>query len=69
MRNNLINARKKAKYTQKQIAENLQITERQYQRLEAGTSKGSVDFWERAKILFNAKSIDYLLEQTEEVAN
>ena len=62
MRTNLINERKKKKLTQAEVAEILGVTTRQYQALEAGTSKGSVAVWERLKDLFH-KSIDYLLEQ------
>lgn len=62
MRNNLINERKNNKLTQAEVAKHVGITTRQYARLEAGTSKGSVDVWERLRGLFN-KSIDYLLEQ------
>ena len=64
MRENLINARKKAKYTQLELATKLGITDRHYQCLEAGTSKGSVDVWEKLKIILHAKTIDWLLEQS-----
>ena len=63
MRSNLKNARKEKELTQTQMAKEFDITDRHYQRLEAGTSKGSVEFWEKAKNFFNAPSIDYLLEQ------
>ena len=66
MRENLTNARKNKGYTQLELANMLGITERQYQRLEAGTSKGSVDVWEKLKIILHAKSIDWLLEQSDE---
>lgn len=65
MRYNLISLRKKKKYTQLELATKLGITERQYQRLEAGDSKGSVDVWESLKHILKAKSIDWLLEQSE----
>lgn len=64
MRENLIKARKKAKYTQLELAGKLGITEWHYQNLEAGTSKGSVDIWEKLKAILHAKSIDWLLEQS-----
>ena len=62
MRTNLINERKKKKLTQTEIAKILGITDRQYARLEAGTSNGSIKVWQSLKELFQ-KSIDYLLEQ------
>lgn len=69
MRLNLINARKKQGYTQFELSNELGITERQYQRLEAGTSKGSVTVWENLKQLLHAKTIDYLLEQVDDTHN
>ena len=66
MRKNLIILRQKRKLTQAQIAEQLNISARQYQALEAGTSDGSVKVWERLKKLLRAKSIDFLLEQEED---
>ena len=62
MRTKLINERKKKKLTQTEIAKILGITDRQYARLEAGTSNGSIKVWQSLKDLFQ-KSIDYLLEQ------
>ena len=41
----------------------LEITLQHYQRLEAGTSEGSVKVWSRLKEILNAPSIDHLLEQ------
>lgn len=61
---NLIRARKIHGYTQQELASKLDITERQYQRLEAGTSKGSVDVWEKLKLILRAESIDWLLMQS-----
>jgi DNA-binding XRE family transcriptional regulator len=69
MRNNLINARKKHEYTQLETAEMVGITERHYQKLEAGTSDGSIKVWERLKAILHAKSIDWLLEQTVDIHN
>lgn len=66
-RKNLIRLRKKKKLTQAQIAEAVHLTARQYSRLEAGTSDGSVKTWKALKELLGAKTIDYLLEQTEDV--
>ena len=62
---NLISARKNKQYTQTELASKLNITERQYQRLEAGTSKGSVDVWEKLKLILRAESIDWLLKQSD----
>lgn len=62
MRENLIRARKKARLTQKEISQKTGITARQYTRLEAGTSDGSVRVWQRLKEI-TGESIDYLLEQ------
>lgn len=67
MRQNLINLRKRKKLTQAEIAQAIHLTARQYSRLEAGTSDGSVKTWKALKKLLGAKSIDYLLEQTEDV--
>lgn len=63
-RENLTKARKKHHYTQETIADKLGITARHYQALEAGTSKGSVDVWEKLKVILHAKSIDWLLKQS-----
>lgn len=65
-RENLINARKKQGCTQLELANKLGITERHYRALEAGTSKGSVDVWEKLKFILRAKSIDWLLEQSDD---
>lgn len=62
VRQNLINARKKANLIQAELALKINVTTRQYQRLEAGTSKGSVEVWEKLSSLFG-KSINFLLEQ------
>ena len=48
-----------------EMAKNLGVTTRQYNRLEAGTSDGSIKVWQRLKDLLKAKSIDFLLEQDE----
>ncbi|MDR3348840.1 MAG: helix-turn-helix domain-containing protein [Acidaminococcales bacterium] len=68
-RENLVNARSKAEYTQKGIAEIVGITERQYQGLESGTSRGSIKVWEKLKTLLGAPSIDWLLQQSGGVKN
>ncbi len=65
MRENLINERKKRNYTQKEIAGILGITERHYQKLEAGTSYGSVKVWQCLSRMFG-RTIDYLLATKEE---
>ncbi len=62
MRINLIKARKNKCLTQKRVSQILEISERQYRKLEAGTSNGSVELWYKLKDLFN-QPIDCLLEQ------
>lgn len=62
---NLICARKDKQYTQAELASKLNITERQYQRLEAGTSKGSIDVWVKLKDILRAETIDWLIKQSE----
>ena len=62
MRNNLIECRCKKGFTQKQFAEKLNITERQYQRIEQGQSDGSIKLWIKIKSLL-AQSIDFLIQQ------
>lgn len=59
---NLITLRQNQKLTQKDIAAKLNISLKQYQRLEAGTSDGSIEVWRKLKKIFN-KPIDFLLEQ------
>lgn len=61
LRENLISARKNRELTQAQVADTIGVSERQYQRLEAGTSNGSIDTWSKLKALFNT-NIDDLLE-------
>lgn len=63
MRNNLKKCRTEKGYTQKQMAQVLGITEKQYQRIEKGTSDGTIKLWEKIKVLL-AQSIDYLIENT-----
>ena len=62
LRNNLKAERKKADLTQTEVAKCLGITVRQYARLEAGTSDGSIKVWRKLSELFH-KPIDYLLAQ------
>lgn len=69
MRENLVNLRKKRKLSQSDVAKAIQITVRQYSRLERGSSDGSVKIWIALKELLGAKSIDYLLEQTRDVTS
>ena len=61
LRKNLTNTRKKAGLTQLELVKILNITEQHYQRLEAGTSGGSIKLWKRLATFFN-ETIDYLLE-------
>ena len=62
MRKNLINARQNKNLTQVEVAKILEVSERQYQRLEAGTSDGSIKIWRKLKDILNAETIDCLLE-------
>ncbi len=62
MRKNLKDLRKKRGFSQKELAEKLNISERQYQRLEAGTSDGSIALWQNLKIILQSETLDYLLE-------
>lgn len=62
MRKNLIQARKDTHMTQAEMASHIGLTLRQYTRLEAGTSDGSVKVWYKLKDLLH-QPIDYLLEQ------
>lgn len=62
MRTNLINERKKNKLTQTEVSKIVSVTTRQYSRLEAGTSDGSIKVWQKLSNLFN-QPIDYLLKQ------
>lgn len=65
-RKNLIALRNRAKLTQAELAGKIGVTERQYQNIEAGTSYGSIRVWIQLKGLLRAKSIDWLLEQSED---
>lgn len=67
MRENLIRLRKKRKLSQAEVATAIQITVRQYSRLERGSSDGSIKTWIALKELLGAECIDYLLEQTGDV--
>ncbi len=62
MRKKLINTREKKHLTQAEMAKQLNVSVRQYQNLEAGTSDGSIRVWQRLKEI-TGESIDYLLEQ------
>ena len=63
MRINLIKLRQNKNLTQVELAKKLEISERQYRSLEAGTSDGSIKIWYKLKSILNAETIDYLLEQ------
>ncbi len=69
LRKNLIKARQNKNLTQIDIAERLEISERQYQNLEAGTSNGSIRIWYKLKNILNSETIDYLLEQEADDTN
>ncbi len=66
-RKNLIDLRQKRGLTQADVANKLGITVRQFNRLEAGTSDGSVKVWQHLKELLGAKSIDFLLKREKEL--
>ncbi len=63
MRINLIKLRRNKSLTQEELAKKLGVSTRQYQRLEAGTSNGSIEVWRKLKNILNSETIDYLLEQ------
>lgn len=52
MRENLKNARKAAGMTQKQVADHLEIGERYYRHIEAGTRDGDFGIWDALEDLF-----------------
>ena len=61
MRKNLKEARVKKGLTQKELADKLNLTTRQYCRLENKHSDGSLKVWVQLKDLFNIP-IDKLIE-------
>lgn len=63
MRNYLKSCREQKGYTQKQVAVKLQITERQYQRIEKGEQDGTIKLWVKIKELLE-QPIDNLIENT-----
>lgn len=63
MRNNLKSCRLAANLTQKEIAEKLNVTERQYQRIENGEQDGTIKLWLRIKAFFGG-TIDTLIENS-----
>lgn len=52
MRENLKNARKAARMTQKQVAEYIGIHERYYKSLESGERLGGIRMWDKLEDLF-----------------
>lgn len=52
-RDNLKKARQKAGLTQKEVAEYLHISERQYQYIESGKRIGKIEYWDKLEDLFN----------------
>lgn len=52
MRENLKNARREVRLTQRQVAENLGITEQYYQSLEYGKRIGRIEIWDKLEDLF-----------------
>ena len=53
MRANLKKARREAGLTQQQMAEKLEISDRYYKMIEAGTVIGAVDLWDKMEDMFN----------------
>lgn len=53
MRKNLKEARQKAGMTQQQMADKLEIGLRQYQRIEAGVTIGTVELWDALEDFFS----------------
>ncbi len=53
MRKNLKEARQAAGLTQQQVADKLEIGVRQYQRIEAGSTVGMVELWDKLEDMFN----------------
>ena len=53
MRENLKRARKEKGLTQQALADELGISLRQYQRIEAGIAYGTFDLWDKLEDLFN----------------
>lgn len=52
-REELKKARQKAGLTQKEVAEQIKISERYYQHIEAGNRTGDFTIWDRLEDLFN----------------
>ena len=65
VRENLRNARLEKSLTQAELARMLEISEKQYRRLEIATSDGSIKVWQKLSRLFG-RTIDYLLATKEE---
>lgn len=53
MRENLKKARKAAGLTQQNMADRLNISVRQYQRIEAGSSYGTFELWDIMEDIFS----------------
>ena len=62
LRTNLVNFRKRKQLTQEAAASAVRLKLRQYQRLEEGSTNGSIPVWESLRTLLDAPSIDYLLQ-------
>lgn len=58
MRENLRKARKARKWSQEKIAEMLDISIRQYQRIESGEADGTISTWDKLEDLFMMTSRD-----------
>lgn len=53
MRTLLKNQRLKKQLTQKELARQLNISERHYQAIELGTRQGSIAVWDKLEDIFN----------------
>lgn len=52
MRHNLKTARNDKGMTQKELAKKLNISERQYQRIESGVANGTFEMWDTLEDIF-----------------
>lgn len=62
MRKALVNARHVAKMTQREVAKQINVSERFYQSLESGTATGKIERWFELARMFN-KPVEDLLKK------
>lgn len=67
-RDNLKQARKQAGMTQQQVADRLGISLRNYQKIEAGTVLGRIEYWDALEDLFriNQRTLREVSQQARE---